>query len=80
MAIVGVMQLTVSQAGEVFVRELDVSKITLRLRVKTDNKGDENDENVVAKLTGDTLTTLKQYLVSMPCLRNVRIENHANRS
>ncbi|KAI9784218.1 MAG: hypothetical protein M1816_001040 [Peltula sp. TS41687] len=47
------------ETGDTFVRELDVSRITVRLR-KTDNRDDDDDDNVVAKLTGETLTTLKR--------------------
>lgn len=44
------------------MRELEFSKITLRLVEKNDSK--ENDEeHVIAKLTGDTLPTLKRILV-----------------
>lgn len=46
------------------VRELDVSQMTLRLREKSDKKGDGGEETL-AKLTGDTLGTLKQCLVSL---------------
>lgn len=47
------------------VRELDVSKITLRLTEKTDNKGNDEHDNVIAKLTGQTLPTIQQCLVSI---------------
>lgn len=54
---------TLDEIGDCFVRELDFSKITLRIREKGKNKGDNSDHNdVVAKLTGDTLITLKQCL------------------
>lgn len=55
------------------VRELDVSKITLRLTEKQDKKGDGGDEAVIAKLQGSTLTTLQKCLVSTqaPLLANV---------
>lgn len=53
------------EIGDCFVRELDFSKITLRIREKGKSKGDETDhEDTVAKLQGDTLPTLKQCLVS----------------
>ena len=52
-----------SPAGDTFVREIDVSRITLRLTTNPDNRSDEKDEHVIAKLTGDTLGTLKQCLV-----------------
>jgi hypothetical protein len=48
------------------VRELEFSKITLRLVDKNDAK-DDSDEHTVAKLTGDTLPTLQRILVcSLP--------------
>ncbi|KAI9830545.1 MAG: hypothetical protein M1819_005503 [Sarea resinae] len=54
---------TFGEIGDAFVRELDVSKITLRLKQKADKKGDgEKDEHTIAKLTGPTLDTLKQCL------------------
>jgi Ca2+-dependent lipid-binding protein len=53
----------IDEIGDCVVRELDFSKITLRLREGGD-KGDEKKDHIVAKLTGDTLSTLKQCLVS----------------
>jgi Ca2+-dependent lipid-binding protein len=52
---------TLNEIGDCFVRELDFSKITLRLR----EKGDKSDDKDVAvsRLTGNTLDTLKQCLV-----------------
>ena len=44
------------------VRELDVSRITLRLREKA-QKGDVKEDQIHAKLTGSTLDVLKQGLV-----------------
>ena len=46
------------------VRELDVSRITLRLMEKEDRKGgDEASEHIIAKLEGDTLSVLQKCLV-----------------
>lgn len=50
------------EIGDAFVRELDVSQITLRLTEKTDNKGEGDQDHVIAKLKGPTLTTLQQCL------------------
>ena len=62
---------TLDEIGDCFVRELDFSKITLRIREKGQNKGDDSDHNdTVAKLSGDTLVTLKQCLVSSLTLVN----------
>jgi Ca2+-dependent lipid-binding protein len=55
---------TLDEIGDCFVRELDFSKITLRLREKGESKGDEKKDHTIAKLTGNTLDTLKQCLVS----------------
>ncbi|KAK2743885.1 hypothetical protein FQN57_004508 [Myotisia sp. PD_48] len=53
---------TIGDVGDAFVREMDVSKITLRLVEKTDRKGDEEGEHAIAKLSGPTLATLQQCL------------------
>lgn len=50
------------EVGDAFVRELDVSQITLRLTEKTDKKGEGDQDHVVAKLKGPTLTTLQHCL------------------
>lgn len=52
-------------AGDAMVRELDISRITLRLMAKEDKKGGD-DEHVFAKLSGDTLSFLQQCLVKYP--------------
>jgi hypothetical protein len=44
------------------VRELEFSKITLRLVEKVDKKGEEGD-HAIAKLSGPTLPILRQGLV-----------------
>ncbi|KAL3479044.1 hypothetical protein BJX99DRAFT_89862 [Aspergillus californicus] len=51
----------VEDIGDAFVRELEFSKITLRIVEKLNAKGDD-DEHVVAKLTGDTFSTLQRIL------------------
>ncbi|ERF72189.1 hypothetical protein EPUS_02981 [Endocarpon pusillum Z07020] len=50
------------ETGDAFVRELEVSQITLRLTEKTDNKGEGDQDHVIARLKGSTLTTLQQCL------------------
>lgn len=50
-----------SDIGEAFVRELEFSKMTLRLVQKNDPH-DSSEEHTVAKLTGNTLTTLQHIL------------------
>ncbi|BCS23392.1 putative membrane bound C2 domain protein (vp115) [Aspergillus puulaauensis] len=62
---------TVDDIGDAFVRELDFSKITLRIVDKVNAKGDDSDEHIVAKLTGDTLPTLQRILYT-PTELNLR--------
>jgi Ca2+-dependent lipid-binding protein len=57
--------------GDCFVRELDFSKITLRIREKGDSKGDEKKDHTLARLSGNTLDTLKQCLVSILILNTI---------
>jgi Ca2+-dependent lipid-binding protein len=44
------------------VRELDLSQITLRLVSEIDQKGEDDQDDIKAKITGPTLDTLKQAL------------------
>ncbi|KAF2766811.1 tricalbin [Teratosphaeria nubilosa] len=53
---------TFNETGDTMVRELDLSRITLRLVSKVEKKGDEKEDEVVAKVTGPTLDTLKRCL------------------
>lgn len=66
-----ILTLTTQLVGDAFVRELEVSKITLRLVEKTDTKGEEDSDHSLAKLTGPTLPTLQQCLVRIPLLVNL---------
>ncbi|TPX21172.1 hypothetical protein DIZ76_015126 [Coccidioides immitis] len=54
--------ITFNDVGDAFVRELEFSKITLRLVEKSDSKGDDDHDGAIAKLSGPTLTTLQQCL------------------
>jgi Ca2+-dependent lipid-binding protein len=45
------------------VRELEFSKITVRINETIDNDGDSDEDDVVAKLTGNTIDTLRMCLV-----------------
>jgi Ca2+-dependent lipid-binding protein len=51
------------EIGDVMIRELDLSRLTVRLVSKT-GKGNDDDDQVKAKLTGPTLDTLKRGLYS----------------
>ncbi|KAG8627318.1 hypothetical protein KVT40_004801 [Elsinoe batatas] len=55
-------QYSFNETGDCMVRELDLSKITLRLVDEIDKKGEGDDDVIKAKLTGDTLTVLRQAL------------------
>lgn len=57
-------QMTFNETGDAMVRELDVSKISLRLQEKVNKKGEASEDHVYAKLTGNTLDVLKRGLVS----------------
>jgi Ca2+-dependent lipid-binding protein len=52
------------EIGDCFVRELEFSKLTLKVREKGEKQGDGDEEHTLARLTGNTLDTLKQCLVS----------------
>ena len=59
------------ETGDAMVRELDLSRITLRLVEKQDKRGEGEEVHVAAKLQGDTLQVLQRCLVSLlsgPCL------------
>lgn len=47
------------------IRELDFSRITLRIIEHVDNDGEDHGDHVVAKLTGNTIDTLRRALVSL---------------
>ncbi|KAI4854620.1 tricalbin [Aureobasidium sp. EXF-8845] len=52
-----------NETGDAMVRELDLSRITLRLVEEVDSKGDDDhDKHIKAKLTGQTLDVLKSAL------------------
>lgn len=54
------------EIGDCFIRELEFSRLTLKVREKREKPGEERDEeHTVARLAGNTLDTLKQCLVSM---------------
>lgn len=52
------------ELGDCVIREIDVSRLTLIVREKGEAAQAENDDHIVAKLTGNTLDTVKQCLVS----------------
>jgi len=50
------------------IRELDFSKITLRIIEHVDQDGDDHGDHVIAKLAGNTIDTLRRSLVSISSL------------
>lgn len=45
------------------IRELDFSRITLRIMEHEDKDGEDHGDHVIAKLTGNTIDTLRKALV-----------------
>jgi Ca2+-dependent lipid-binding protein len=68
-------KINIDEIGDCFVRELDFSKLTIRLRDAGDKRSsagtaDEKARRCFAKITGNTLDTLKQCIVSAPDLEH----------
>ncbi|KAI0842960.1 tricalbin [Hypoxylon sp. FL0890] len=64
------------EIGDCFIRELDFSRLTIKVREKREKPGEERDEeHTVARLTGNTLDTLKQCLNNPTVLRLKDEEN-----
>ncbi|RMZ68452.1 membrane bound c2 domain [Pyrenophora seminiperda CCB06] len=55
-------KMTFNDFGDTMIRELDFSKITLRIIEHIDNDGEDHGDHVLAKLTGNTIDTLRQAL------------------
>ena len=53
---------TYNETGDAMVRELDLSRITLRLVEKVDHDGDNGEDHVEAKVVGQTYDTLRRCL------------------
>lgn len=53
---------TFNETGDAMIRELDLSRMTLRLVSQIDNKGEGDDDEIKAKVQGPTLDTLKRAL------------------
>lgn len=64
------------EIGDCFIRELDFSRINLKVREKREKPGEDRDEDhTVARLSGNTLDTLKQCLNNPTVLRLKDEEN-----
>ncbi|OAP56290.1 hypothetical protein AYL99_09469 [Fonsecaea erecta] len=64
------------ETGDAMVREIEMSRITLRLTEKVDRTGKGDSDDIVAKLTGPTLSTLQQCLYK-PTELTIRSNNGA---
>ena len=58
---------TFDEMGDCFIREIDFSRLTLKIRDRGTDKKEDEKERTLGRLTGNTLDTLKQCLVSF-CL------------
>ncbi|KAI9659031.1 MAG: hypothetical protein M1821_001991 [Bathelium mastoideum] len=53
---------TLNEIGDAMVREMEFSKITLRITAESDQKGEGKESRVKAKLVGNTVDTLRRCL------------------
>ncbi|QIW98420.1 hypothetical protein AMS68_003938 [Peltaster fructicola] len=53
---------TFNETGDAMIRELDLSRMTLRLVSEVKRKGDEDEKQVKAKLSGATLDVLRKAM------------------
>lgn len=51
-----------NETGDAMVREIDLSRITLRLVSAVDKKGEDDGDDIKAKVVGQTLDTLRRCL------------------
>ncbi|KAI0873036.1 C2 domain-containing protein [Hypoxylon argillaceum] len=64
------------EIGDCFIRELEFSRLTLRIREKREKPGEDRDEDhTLARLAGNTQETLKQCLNNPTILRLKDEEN-----
>jgi len=54
---------TFDEMGDCFIRELDFSKLTIKICERSDKQEDAGKQHTLARLAGNTLDTLKQCLV-----------------
>ncbi|KAL9091084.1 MAG: hypothetical protein Q9165_005011 [Trypethelium subeluteriae] len=53
---------TFNETGDAMVREMEFSKITLRITAEADQKGEGKESRIKAKLVGNTVDTLRRSL------------------
>lgn len=56
---------TFDEIGDCFIRELEFSKLTIKINERSEKQEESGKENTLARLSGNTLDTLKQCLVSL---------------
>ncbi|EME83310.1 uncharacterized protein MYCFIDRAFT_203585 [Pseudocercospora fijiensis CIRAD86] len=66
-----------NETGDAMIRELDLSRITLRIVSDTDIK-DDKDDDIKAKLSGSTLETLKRCLYTPAVITIKDPHGHSN--
>lgn len=54
-----------AEIGDCFIRELDWSRLTLKVREKGEKHGEGDKDKILARLQGNTVDTLKQCLVRL---------------
>lgn len=57
---------TFNEIGDCFIRELEFSKLHVKISEKSDKQGEDNKQNVLARLSGNSIDVLKQCLVGCP--------------
>ncbi|OJD36623.1 membrane bound c2 domain protein [Diplodia corticola] len=65
---------TFNEIGDAMIRELDFSRITLRLVEHLDKKGEGEEDEIIGKLQGSTLDTLRRCLYT-PTVLSFRDKN-----
>ncbi|CAK7205058.1 Tricalbin-2 [Sporothrix eucalyptigena] len=60
---------TFDEMGDCFIRELDFSRLTLKIRDRSADKKEDEKDRTLGRLTGNTLDTLKQCLNNPTTLR-----------
>ncbi|KAF7188486.1 hypothetical protein HII31_10148 [Pseudocercospora fuligena] len=68
---------TFNETGDAMIRELDLSRITLRIVSDTEIK-DDKDDDIKAKLSGSTLETLKRCLYTPTMITIKDPHGHSN--
>jgi len=71
---------TFDEMGDCFIRELDFSKLTIKVCERSDKQEEAGKQHTLARLAGNTLDTLKQCLVSISTSPETRPELTSRRT